>query len=169
MSRDDGDARAAGVASTHELGVVGGLEALAFGVLVFVVGTLVVLNAWAVVDAKFASSAAAREAVRAVVSAEPGTGPDELSRRASVAAHQAVAAHGYGPDRVTITPGSPMRLERCAEIAIDVRVRVHATLVPGAWSTRSYDVGSSHEDVMDPFRSGLEVDGWDRCGFDGPD
>jgi hypothetical protein len=48
-------------------GFAGGLEALVFGVLIFVIGTLLVVNAWAVVDAKFATSSAAREAVRAAV------------------------------------------------------------------------------------------------------
>jgi hypothetical protein len=48
-----------------EGGAVGGLEVLPFGLLIFVVGILLVVNAWAVVDAKLAAEAAAREAARA--------------------------------------------------------------------------------------------------------
>ena len=37
-----------------DAGQVGGIEALPFGLLIFVVGTLLIANAWAVIDAKFA-------------------------------------------------------------------------------------------------------------------
>ena len=53
-------------------GQVAGIEVLPFGFLVLVAGTLLVVNAWAVVDAKFAVDAAVREAARAYVEA-----PDE--------------------------------------------------------------------------------------------
>ena len=45
-------------------GVVGGVEAIPFGLLLFVAGTLLVANAWAVIDAKMAATSAAREAAR---------------------------------------------------------------------------------------------------------
>ncbi|MBA2283441.1 MAG: hypothetical protein H0W25_19710, partial [Acidimicrobiia bacterium] len=47
-----------------ERGQMGGIEALPFGLLIFVVGALLVANAWAVIDAKLAVTAAAREAAR---------------------------------------------------------------------------------------------------------
>ena len=53
-------------------GQVGGVEALPFGVLVFVVGVLLVVNLWAIVDAKVAATSAAREAARAYVEAADG-------------------------------------------------------------------------------------------------
>ena len=55
-------------------GQVGGIEALPFGLLVFVVGALLVANAWAVVDAKLAVDAAARQATRHYVEADVGRG-----------------------------------------------------------------------------------------------
>ncbi|MGZ4694068.1 MAG: hypothetical protein ACXWA3_10620, partial [Acidimicrobiales bacterium] len=48
-------------------GQLAGIEVLPFGVLVFVVGALLITNAWAVVDAKIAVDAASREAVRTYV------------------------------------------------------------------------------------------------------
>ena len=39
-----------------EDGQVGGIEALVFGLLVLVLGTLVVANAWGVIDAKVAAA-----------------------------------------------------------------------------------------------------------------
>src|SRR5207248_1263005 len=52
-----------------ERGQIGGIEAVAFGVLVFVLGLLIVVNAWGVVDAKVAAAAAAHDAARAYVEA----------------------------------------------------------------------------------------------------
>ena len=71
-----------------DAGQVGGIEALPFGLLVFVVGSLLIANAWAVVDAKFATDAAARQAVRTFVE-----GTDEAAAR-----HDAVTA-GLAVDR----------------------------------------------------------------------
>ncbi len=51
---------------------------LPFGVLIFVVGALLVTNAWGVVDAEIAADAAAREAVRTYVEAPDG---DRRGRR----------------------------------------------------------------------------------------
>ena len=53
-----------------EAGQAGGLEGIAFGLLIFVLGTLLIANAWAVVDTKLAVTAAAREAARAFVEAD---------------------------------------------------------------------------------------------------
>ena len=52
-----------------EAGFAGGLEGLLFGLLLFVVGTLLVATAWGAVDTKFAVDAAARQAVRTYVEA----------------------------------------------------------------------------------------------------
>lgn len=148
-----------------EAGFVAGLEALAFGVLIFVIGTLIVVNGWAVVDAKFASNAAAREAVRAVVEAPAGAPSSDLQQRATSAAHQAYAAHGHEPGRVDVTPEGPLTLERCAEVSIATTVEVTSVIVPGLMETPRWHVSSRYQQVVDPFRSGLEVDGWDGCGF----
>ena len=58
MTRPRGDA-----------GQIGGVEAVPFGLLVLIVGILVAAHTWAVVDAKFLTGAAAREATRAYVEA----------------------------------------------------------------------------------------------------
>jgi hypothetical protein len=147
-----------------EAGFTAGLEALAFGVLVFVFGTLIVVNAWAVVDAKFATSAAAREAVRAVVQSErPDLTAAQLEARAAAAARQAFAAHGYAAAPTLID--TRLRLARCATVAVTVELEVAATVVPGLAAPATYPVRSTYAEVVDPFRSGLEGDGVDDCGF----
>ena len=146
-------------------GAVAGFEALAFGVLVFVFGTLIIVNGWAVVDAKFATNAAAREAVRSVVEADPGSDGWTLQTRAEGSASQAAAAHGHNNVTINTSP-SPLSLARCAEITITASVQVEATVVPGIVTTPLYNVNSTHSEVVDPFRSGLEAaDGVDACGF----
>ena len=145
-------------------GFTAGLDALAFGVLVFVFGTLLVVNAWAVVDARFATSAAAREAVRAVVQADrTDLSPAQLEERARAAAQQAFLAHGYtAPPVLTDTSVS---LTRCATVAVTVALEVRPTIVPGLVQRGAYTVRSSHAEVVDPFRSGLDGDGVGDCGF----
>src|SRR3954447_14686723 len=73
-----------------ERGQVGGLEALAFGLLIFVIGTLIVANAWAVVDAKFAVESAARQAARNYV--EPGHADVEAAAAAQRAGLDSLAS-----------------------------------------------------------------------------
>ncbi|MFP4312182.1 MAG: hypothetical protein ACLFS9_09430 [Nitriliruptoraceae bacterium] len=144
--------------------MVAGLEALAFGVLVLLIGTLVVVNAWAVVDARFATAAAAREAVRAVVEApETALSPTQLEQRARSAAVQAFAAHGY--ERPPEVSGPPLRQARCATVEVTVGVEVVPALLPWLDEPPSYRVASTHREVVDPFRAGLAGDGVSGCGF----
>ncbi|MEX2550464.1 MAG: hypothetical protein WD638_09570 [Nitriliruptoraceae bacterium] len=145
-------------------GFSGGLESLAFGALVFVFGTLIILNAWAVVDARFATAAAAREAVRAVVEAEAGRSEAELAVRAEQAAMQALSAHGHLAEP-TLEFGD-LQQARCATIAVTVGLEIRATFVPGFADAVTYPVRSSHAEVIDPFRPGLTAgDGVVDCGF----
>ena len=157
-------------------GFVAGLEALAFGVLVFVVGTLILVNGWAVIDAKFATNAAAREAVRAVVETPGGGSHTDLQLRqlALTAAQQASAAHGYAPGTVSITPrtaSGTLSQVRCEAVRIEASIEVRATILPGIDGPGTRTVASVHEEIIDPFRSGLDArDGLDRaagnpCGF----
>ena len=161
----------------HDGGFVGGSEALIFGVLVFVFGTLIIVNGWAVIDGKFATNAAAREAVRAVVEADaPPDGPlhgDELLARAEQAARVAFSAHGptYVADAVSIEAvGGPLRQDRCAPVRITARLEIRALVLPGFAGPRIFTVASTHEEIVDPFRSGLSGPDQDRsmaetCGF----
>ena len=172
-----GSIRVRGTAiSDADGGFVAGLEALAFGVLVFVFGTLILLNAWAVVDAKFATNGAAREAVRAVVETPGGATLSDLQLReiALEAARTASAAHGYAPGAVTIRPltaSGTLSQTRCAPVRIEAIVEVRATTLPGLVGPRLTTVASVHEEVIDPFRSGLRAEDRldsttdNRCGF----
>lgn len=154
-------------APSREHGMVAGLEALAFGVLVFVFGTLMILHGWVVVDARFATSAAAREAVRAVTQAPVEASAGALDAAATAAAAQALAAHGYTAEPVLIE--ATLSRQRCATVAVTVELEVRAVLVPGIGPAATYPVRSRHAELVDPFRAGLGGgDGLTACR-DAPD
>lgn len=142
-------------------GMVGGLEVLPFGVLTFVVGALLVANAWAVVDARYLATSAAREAVRSYVEA-----PDEASAllHARRAAAEVATAHGREPNDVTveIAHQDGARWSRCTRASATVRVEVPPLQLPwiGGFGA-AFDVESRHSEIVDPFRSG--VPGIARC------
>lgn len=146
-------------ARSDEAGFVGGGEALAFGVLTFVVGALLMANAWGVVDAKAAATSAAREAARAYVEA-----PDERTAldMATAAATSTLAGHGRDPGRADIALLAG-RFARCEPVVWQVTYPVPAVKLPwiGGFG-EAFEVSARHSEVVDPFRSG--IGGEASCG-----
>lgn len=139
-------------ATGGERGAIGGLDALPFSVLIFVAGTLLLVNAWGVVDAKFAVTSAAREATRTLAEADdPATG-DAAARRT---AREAVASYGRDPDRLVVE-GPQGSLARCGRVGYTATYPVPAIHIPmiGGFG-RTFDVTSTHTERVDPLRSGL--------------
>jgi hypothetical protein len=130
-----------------ERGQAAGLEAVTFGLLLFVGGSLLVANAWGVVDAKLAASAAAREAARAYV--EASAGPEGAARRAAA---DAVAGQGRNPARLTLrTEGL---FARCARVTAEARYPVPVVVIPWVGSFgQGITVRARHSEVVDPYRS----------------
>jgi hypothetical protein len=141
----------------REDGFVAGAESLLFGVLVFVIGTLIVVNAWSAIDAKFATSAAAREATRAAVEAAAGA---DLQAVATAAAHATLQGHGrHTAPGLRVTPVGATTLARCAEVGFAVQVDVPVLDLPLIdRRMATYRVRSEHRELVDPYRSGLPVD-----------
>lgn len=133
-----------------ECGAVGGLEVLPFGLLVFVVGALIVANAWAVIDAKMAVTAAAREAVRAAVEAPAG---GDIVGVATVAATAALTAHGRSAGRADIDVAGA--LVRCDRITAVVRYRLPAIGLAWVGRASGFTATATATEVVDPLRSGL--------------
>jgi hypothetical protein len=136
-------------------GQLAGIEALPFGVLTFVVGMLLVVNAWGVVDAKQATTSAAREAVRAYVEA-----PDEATAvdAATGAARRSMEGHGRDSTRTTVDIGHAdgRSFGRCTRVTVTVHHPVPAIRLPwiGGYG-HAFDVATSQSEVVDPYRSGL--------------
>lgn len=155
-----GHHRHPGPAPRRERGAIGGLEVLPFGLLVFVVGTLIVAHAWAVVDAKLAAETASREASRAYVEA----GDQVTAERAALAAaHQALTGAGRSIERSSLTvEAGPYA--RCGEVAVTVTYSVPVLNVPFIGSAgHGLTVRGTHHEVTDPHASGFGRD--HDCGF----
>lgn len=152
-------------------GAIAGLEALAFGALIFVAGTLLIVNAWGVIDAKFAVSAAAREATRTFVEAPGGSVADARSQ-AHDAALRTLVGHGKtGAPHIEIAMAgeTPVGgLVRCAPVVATVRYHVPSLFVPfvGTFGALGFTVQGTYTEVVDPFRSGLG--GGDGCASASP-
>jgi Mg2+/Co2+ transporter CorC len=145
-----------------DAGQVGGIEALPFGVLVFVVGTLLLANVWAVVDAKLAVDAAAREATRRYVEAAEVTGAEEDAVAAGLST---LEAQGRDPSRARVelqavtTPDGRIAYERCARATFEASYHVPALTLPfiGGYG-EGFEVTSRHSELVDPFRDGVPGD-----------
>jgi len=136
-----------------ERGALGGMEVLPFGFLLFVAGSLLLTNAWAVVDSKVAASAAAREAARAYVES---TGPGEVALgQAHVAARAALEGHGRNPGRMRLDAVGPLDFRRCARVTFEVGYRVATVTVPwvGAFGGGVIETTARHSELVDPYRS----------------
>lgn len=140
--------------STRDESGQGGIEGLAFGFAIFVLGTLVVANAWAVIDAKTAAVGAAREATRAFVEAPLGS-PDEPMEHARRAAEESMAGMGRDRARVTVVP-EVVELRRCGRVTMRVEYPVPLLTVPvvGRFGDGFVATGH-HSELIEPFRSGL--------------
>ena len=143
-----------------ERGFVGGFEVLPFSLLVFVAGTLLLTNVWAVIDGTLAASAAAREAARAY--AEAPTAAD-AERAAVDAALAAVDGHGRDRSRATVRWDLGPTFERCAPNTVVVEYRVPTLTVPfvGAFGGGVITTSGRHTEVVDPYRTGLAIDDFD--------
>lgn len=129
-----------------------GITALPLGLLTFVVAVVLVANAWAVIDAKMAVSAAAREATRAYVEAPPGADP---MARAEAAARQALQGAGRDPGRMQLQ-ALQAALVRCAVVRFEARYPVAAVTVPWVGGYGSgFTAAARHAEIVDPYRTGL--------------
>lgn len=135
-----------------EAGFVGGAEGLLFGVLLFVVGTLMVGNAWSVVDTKMALDAASREATRTYVEAPSASAAAAGARQAAA---DTLAGYGRDPGRSTVSVGGAP-FGRCVRVTVTIAYRAPLVLLPGLGGRGSAEVvRGQHSEVVDPYRSGL--------------
>lgn len=137
-----------------ERGQMAGIEAIPFGILVFLAGTLLVSNAWAVVTNRTTAESIAREYLRAYTHAADR--PHALIAGARAASLTA-SAHGLGPDRVGIV--EPSVWTRCAVATVTVTINVPEVRAPflGGFGTQEVEV--THRDRIDAYRAGIPPSG----------
>jgi hypothetical protein len=138
---------------------MGGIEVIPFALLIFVVGTLLVAQAWAVIDVKLATDAAAREGARSFVEA-----PDEATAiaRSEAAAREAMVGHGRDGARLVVDAPDYRggTFARCTPVVIAVHYPVPAVTLPWIGGHGDgYVVSATHAEVIDPYRSGLAAGG----------
>ena len=139
-----------------ERGTVGGVEAIPFGLLLFVAGTLLIANAWAVIDAKMGTSTAAREASRFLVESNGDAGgaiavgntafENQVGTLERLSSDISIAGLGPGPDSFV----------RCARVTVTYTYETPVVSIPfiGGWGS-GIDVTSTHSELVDPLRGGL--------------
>lgn len=138
--------------SITDEGFAGGLDGLIFGLLIFVVGTLIVASAWGVVDTKMATGTAAQEAVRTYVEADNAT---DAASGADAAAEEVLAGLGRNPSRASVVLAAGF-FARCQRITIRVSYPSPLLVLPFVGRVgRGLQVSSEHSELVDPFRAGL--------------
>jgi hypothetical protein len=144
-----------------DAGQIGGWEVIPFGILIFVVGTLLLINVWAVVDTRLAVGEAAREGAQAFVHESSEQSARNEARRAALGSLRGhgVASATATVDPVRVTP----RFERCARVTVTVHATVAAIVLPyiGGFG-HAFTVTGTQHDLMDPFRSDLPAES--ACG-----
>ena len=135
---------------------------LPFGILIFVVGSLLIANAWAVIDAKLATTAAAREAARSYVESTlrddrartRRRGPPRRRSRATAATPTGCA---WSSSRTVASPAA-------AGSRSSPPTRYPAISLPfGIGFGGPIEVRTRHSEIIDPLRSGLPAEG--SCGY----
>ncbi len=154
LERDRNERGRRRLARGDEAGQVAGIEAVPFGLLVFVVAVLLVVNAWAVIDAKMTVASAAREATRAYVEAPADSDPGALARDAAA---EAVRGGGRDPGRLDLTAESD-GFTRCQQVTFAASYPVPAITLPwiGGFG-HGFTATAHHSEVVDPLRSGVPV------------
>jgi hypothetical protein len=146
---------------SSDAGFAGGGEVIPFGMLVFVMGTLMITNLWGVIDTKMATNGAAREAARVVAESDgPGADPAALGRDAAEAS---LTVHGrdagrldYGLVYGTGGTGAPAGAwAPCARARVTVSYPLALINLPflGIMTGEVVTVTSTHSEIVDPYRS----------------
>lgn len=136
-------------------GQVGGIEGVTFGFLVFVLGILVVANAWGVIDAKAAASAAAREATRSIVESRASSRADAISHAEQVA-DETLRGYGRSLGERGHFVAEQVDFRRCGRVTIRVEYDVPLLAIPIIGGTgNGFTAVGRHSEIVDPYRSGI--------------
>ena len=147
-------------AGHREDGQVAGIEILPLALLVFVVGSLLLVNAWAVIDAKLAASDAAAATAQAYAEVPGGLDTAQAWQVASAAGQDAFDAAALPADRTRLRPRIEPGPTRCGRVVVEATVVVPRIVLPwiGGFGD-GIEVRARHSRLVDPFRDGLDGTG----------
>ena len=135
-------------------GQLGGIEAVAFGLLILIGGVLLIANSWAVVDAKLAARTAARDAARTFATA-PTSDPADAVAAADHTARDTLAQLGWQNRGISVTVTGP-GFKRCAIVSFVITIPVRVFRLPFLpLGPPSFHVSAHHTERVDPYRSGV--------------
>jgi hypothetical protein len=149
---------------TSDAGQMGGVEMLPFGLLIFVGGSLLVLNLWSVITTKMALNAAAREAAHAVAESTGAGGQTQIDREADDAARGAMRTffdrEPAGFNSPSIQYDKQGLWQRCQRFTVTVSFDAPIVNVPflGAMGPTK-TVTASQASRVDPYRASAQVIG----------
>ncbi len=138
--------RSANRARRSERGAVAGLEGVMFGVLVLLAGTVLVVNAWSVLQTRRTLDGAAREYLRAYTQADS---PPEALLAANRALDAVLLGEGRrGPD-VTVRGPDPTHFGPCASASVTLTATIPAVRMPFVGEMASTTVEVDHTELVD--------------------
>lgn len=137
-------------AMASDRGAVAGLDGVMFGVLIFVIAMLAVVNVWAIVEARNVANSAAREYLRAWTEA-PDLGTAEAE--ADNAARSSFAASEWRLSELMIDPPSPHSFGPCGVAEVTVSITVPAIELPIVGGIGTHVVRARRTEVVDPYRA----------------
>ncbi|MHB1139388.1 MAG: hypothetical protein ACYC2O_10565, partial [Microthrixaceae bacterium] len=133
----------------EERGAVAGVEALLFSVLILVAGSVLLVNAWAVLDTRAGLDAAAREFTRSFTEQQDaGT----ALRIADSAARASLEHRGIDPDLVRVSVELPLGFGPCAPVEVSVQRQVAWLRAPFLGQVGDTLVRVEHRELVDAHR-----------------
>ena len=145
--------------SRSESGQVAGVETLALGTLVFVVGTLLAVNAWSIVTSRAVADDIATSYLRAYTE---GANATDARRDANRAAEAARTSHAFTADRVAID--EPDHFAPCEMVTVTATVSVPLVRIPVVGAVGSTELEITRRERVDPYRAGGgEYEGRSPC------
>ncbi len=132
--------------------MVAGLEGVMFGVLVLVVGTIVVVNAWGVLQTRRTLDGAAREYLRAYTEGDDPVDAAQKAQHSLTAVLDGEQRRGGRTPPVHVEGPDPARFGPCAEASVHLSTVVPAARIPFVGAFRSTTVEVTQTDLVDPHR-----------------
>ncbi|MCX6524047.1 MAG: hypothetical protein NTX58_04650 [Actinobacteria bacterium] len=132
-----------------ERGAVGGGEGVIFGMLILVAGTLVILNLWAILDARMALDTAASEYLRTYTEQQYFFQARVVGE---AAAKDSLTQRGLSPYRVSIQASEPQGFGPCAVAVVQLTTQVPWVRVPFLAGAGSTTVRVTQTELIDAHR-----------------
>lgn len=148
---------------THRLnddrGVAGGGDVLLFSFVMIIFSAMIIINAWIAVDTSLAVSAAAREGARTFVESDD---VNMARTDAEAAMNQVMVEYGHANPGTAMVPTITIDgglFVRCAVVTTTASVDVDLITLPFFGALGSHTITATHNERIDPFRSGTFTGG----------